>query len=372
MYPGRPAQTRRRRTAQTEHVACQPRLIGNPHFYEEVDRADASKPLVILDELHKFGDWKSYLKGIYDRDAERFKFVVSGSGRLDAYQKGGDSLAGRYFLFYLWPLTLAELANRRREHDAFWQDPLAIPEEHRSDAATWEALGRLSGFPDPFTNGTERYYRICSRNYRHQLLREELRDLAEIRKFTHADLLYALLPERVGNPVSMHNLANDVQVSSDTVKSWLAWFDQLFLSFRITPWSQRIPRAIRKEKKLYLYDFGSIESAGARLENRVAIELWRTVHRSNDLGLGEYSLHFLRNKQGEEVDFLLCDRNRPRLLIEVKLSETRPEPSLRKFQRMLQIPAVQLVDKEGVCRILSNETQQIMVVSASRYLSALP
>lgn len=170
----------------------------------------------------------------------------------------------------------------------------------------------------------------------------------------------------------MHNLAGDIQVSSDTIKSWLAWFDQLFLSFRISPWSQKIPRAISKEKKLYLYDYGSIESEGARLENRVAVELWRAVHNWNDLGMGEYSLHYLRNKQGEEVDFLICDKNRPKLLIEVKTSEISPDTGLRKFQAILQIPAVQLVEKKGICRILSNDAQKIMIVSAPRYLSILP
>jgi uncharacterized protein len=347
-------------------------LTDRPHFYEEIDRKDSSKPVVVLDELHKYGDWKNYLKGIYDRDSHQFKFVVSGSGRLEAFQKGGDSLAGRYFLFHLWPLTLGELANRKTDFDAFWANPLEIPEEHSGDRETWQTLDRLSGFPDPFTRGTERFYRIWSRNYRSQLLREELRDLAEIRKFTSADLLYSLLPGRVGSPLSMQNLAGDIQVSFDTVKNWLAWFDQLFLSFRISPWSQKIPRAISKEKKLYLFDYGSIESQGAKLENQVAVELWRAVHGWNDMGLGEYSLHFLRNKQREEVDFLICDRNRPKLLIEVKTGETSPDGGLRKFQALLQIPAVQLVEKEGICRIVSNDAQKIMVVSASRYLSTLP
>ena len=348
------------------------RLIGNPHFYEEIDRVDASKPVVVLDELHKYGDWKNYLKGIYDRDSGHFKFIVSGSGRLDAYRKGGDSLAGRYFLFYLWPFTLGELADRRKKPEDFWQNPLDVPEEHGEDWDIWKTLDRLSGFPDPFTEGTQRYYRIWSRNYRNQLLRDELRDLVEIRKFTSADLLYALLPERIGSPLSMNNLAGDIQVSPDTVKNWLAWFDRLFLSFRISPWSQRIPRAIRKEKKLYLYDYGSIESEGARLENRVAVELLRAEQTWNDLGMGDYTLHFLRNKQGEEVDFLICDRNRPRLLIEVKTGETKPDAGLRKFQTILQIPAVQLVEKKGVCRLLSNDAHKIMVVSAPRYLSTLP
>ena len=68
-------------------------LIENPYFYEEVNRKDESIPLIIFDELHKYPHWKNYLKGIYDRDHDRYHFLISGSGRLDLYQKGGDSLA---------------------------------------------------------------------------------------------------------------------------------------------------------------------------------------------------------------------------------------------------------------------------------------
>ena len=73
------------------------RLIEQPFFFEALERRDHSKPIVVFDEIHKYRDWKNYLKGVYDRFKEEFSFLVSGSGRLDIYQKGGDSLAGRYY-----------------------------------------------------------------------------------------------------------------------------------------------------------------------------------------------------------------------------------------------------------------------------------
>jgi predicted AAA+ superfamily ATPase len=88
------------------------RLIENPTFFEAVERKDPSTPLVVFDEIHKYKDWKNYLKGVYDQFHGSYQFLVSGSGRLDIYQKGGDSLAGRYFLFHLWPFTVAELGRR--------------------------------------------------------------------------------------------------------------------------------------------------------------------------------------------------------------------------------------------------------------------
>jgi predicted AAA+ superfamily ATPase len=102
------------------------RLIENPFFFEELTRKDPSRPLIIFDEIHKHRDWKNWLKGIYDEFLLQYQFLVSGSGRLDIYQKGGDSLAGRYFQFHLWPFTIAELGNARKEIEVFLRDPLGV------------------------------------------------------------------------------------------------------------------------------------------------------------------------------------------------------------------------------------------------------
>ena len=97
-----------------------------------------------------------------------------------------------------------------------------------------------------------------------------------------------------------------------------------------------------------------------------------TLSATWDLGLGDFSLHFVRNREKEEVDFLIANQEKPFLLIEVKQSETSPSKSLIKFQKMLNVPAVQLVDKTGICKILSNGDQKLMVISADHWLSLLP
>jgi len=67
---------------------------------------DRAKELVILDELHKMKNWKSWLKGIYDTEGIPPSIIVTGSARLDTYRKVGDSMAGRFFPFRLHPLYL--------------------------------------------------------------------------------------------------------------------------------------------------------------------------------------------------------------------------------------------------------------------------
>jgi uncharacterized protein len=88
-------------------------LIRDPtSFFDERVRDTASaheRPRIVLDEIHKYPRWKRFLKGLYDAQRDRLAILVTGSGRLDLYQRGGDSLFGRYDLYRLSPFTAGEL-----------------------------------------------------------------------------------------------------------------------------------------------------------------------------------------------------------------------------------------------------------------------
>ena len=71
-----------------DDLTDQKMLAQDPYFYEKRDREPKRVFLVIFDEIHKYRRWKSYLKGIFDREASDYSFIVTGSG-------GGDSLMGR-------------------------------------------------------------------------------------------------------------------------------------------------------------------------------------------------------------------------------------------------------------------------------------
>jgi uncharacterized protein len=348
------------------------KLIENPNFYEEMDLKDDSVPLLVLDELHKYADWKNTIKSIYDRDKERYKIIVSGSGRLDLYQKGGDSLAGRYFLLYLWPFTLAELCRKNRQFNDFIANPAAISRCPENAGTIWKRLTRFSGFPDPYINENEQYYKVWSNTYKKQLLREDIRNVSSFQKFDNVEILFSLLPSKIGSPLSMANLARDIHVSFDTVKKWIGLFENLFLIFRISPWHNKIPKAITKEKKLYLFDYAALDNIASKFENMVALELLRAVSNWRDSGYGEFTLHYVRNRAKQEVDFLIALKNQPLLLIETKLSDTSISKALLKFQNLLNVPAVQLVNKSGVLRFVSNGHQKILLISADHWLALLP
>jgi hypothetical protein len=353
-----------------EHRA---RLVEDPSFFTTLRRRDSSKPLVIFDEIHKYRDWKNYLKGVYDQWSGEYRFLVTGSGRLDLYKKGGDSLAGRYLLFHLWPFTLGELGGIQREMADFRSDPLKVSMHRKRELfETWERLETLSGFPEPHLSGRVASWRRWSNGYGQRLIREDIRDLVEIRSVTDMEMLYHLLPSRVGSPLSIPSLSADLKVSYNTVRNWLAIFERFFLTFSLSAWTKRIARAIQKERKLYLFDTPRIKDPAARFENAVAVELWRAVSCWNAMGEGDFTLHFVRNKEKQEVDFLIADDREPFLLVEAKLGDEGPAKSLVSIQRALPVPAVQLVRDADAYRTFRNGPLSVLVAPAWAWLAGLP
>ncbi len=347
------------------------RLLENPAFFEEeADRKKDSLPLIILDEIHKYRDWKNYLKGIYDGYADEFRFLITGSGRLELSRRKGDSLAGRYLHFHLHPFTIGEmfasgigLAENNRL--------LEIPEKTRDAQEAWETMFHVSGFPEPFLKGAKVTYRRWAHTYHSQVIRDDIRDEFAVRQVDAMETLYAMLSRCAGSPFSASNLAQTLKVSHKTVSSWIDIFDRFFLVFRLRPFSKQLSRSLVKEPKIYFYDYCRIPDEGFRFENMVAVELYRATTLWKDFGLGDYELWYMRNKDKQEVDFLVTEGGRPQFMVEAKLTDTAVSPHLIKFQNILNIPAIQLVNKRDTARRIKNGSNTILIVSAANWLPAL-
>ncbi|MDD5672752.1 MAG: ATP-binding protein [Chitinivibrionales bacterium] len=348
-------------------------LLRDPAFFEKLNRIDDSKPLVILDEIHKYHDWKNYLKGVIDGYGHDYMFLITGSGRLESYQRSGDSLAGRYFSFRIWPFTLGELGNNTVSPENFLLHPLSAPLPNNKIASKiWSDLESFSGFPEPFTIGDRLHYSRWTTTYHKQLVYEDLREVLHTTGIDKIALLYSLLPERIGSPLSKNNLAQDLSVSPNTIDSWLGVFEKLFITFSIGPWSRKIQRSIVKEKKLYLFDYAGIQDAGSRFENMVAVELARAISLWNDLGYGAFTLHYLRNKEKKEVDFLIARNNNPVLMLEAKAGATDIPENISLFQGILKVPAVVATGMANIYQKSKNMHGEILLITASDYFANLP
>ncbi len=277
--------------------------------------------LVIFDELHKMKNWKSWIKGIYDTEGIPPALLVTGSARLETYRKGGDSLAGRYFSYRLHPLTVKETC-------------LFLNETPKS---ALDNLVKLGGFPEPYLKNDETFAKRWRRTHVDTIIREDLLDLEKVRDIKSLEILIDLLRARVGSPTSYISLANDLQVSIHTVKHWLQILENLFVVFPVRPYHKSIARSLLKEAKYYLYDSGAVDGdLSAKLENVVALALLRESHLLEDTSGSNVSLHYLRDKEKNEVDFLTLIDGKPSLMIEVKVSDDNFSKSLYRFYSFLK------------------------------------
>ena len=96
--------------------------------------------LIVFDELHKYRQWKNFLKGFFDTYHDQVKIIVTGSSKLDIYRTGGDSLMGRYFPYRIHPLSVAEYL-RTTTHE----DEIILP--HSISSSSFNALFEFGGFP---------------------------------------------------------------------------------------------------------------------------------------------------------------------------------------------------------------------------------
>ena len=333
------------------------------------------RPLVVFDEIHKAKGWKGTLKGLYDTLEAPCDILVTGSARLDVYRRGGESLLGRYLRFRLHPLSLGELERRRPPAPADLERALAGAADRPSPASrrTLDQLFEYGGFPEPFLRHSPRFARLWRRGRAEKIVREDLRDLSRIPELSQVEMLMALLPERAASRLSRQSLREDLEVAHDTVTRWLSYLEQLYYIFELKPFARSIPRSLKKEGKLYLWDWSEVEAPGPRFENLIASHLLKAADYWSDTGEGAFELHYLRNKQGAEVDFLLTRDRKPWLALECKLSEEALSPAFAAFLPHLGWPAfAQIVMKPGVFRRASIEGHNGLVASADRLLLSCP
>ena len=305
--------------------------------------------LLIFDELHKMKGWKNYLKGVYDTKPAQMMILVTGSARLEAFRQTGDSLAGRFFRQRLLPFSPAELI-------------------HMGETFSIDEFLERGGFPEPFTAENHVDADRWRMQYVDGLIRTDILDFERIVDFRAMQMVLDVLRSRVCSPVSYTSIAEDLQVAPNTVKKYIQILESLYIVFRVTPFSRNIARSILKEPKIYFFDTGLVRgNEGVKFENMVALCLLKHVYAQVDLLGQPFALHYMRTKDGAEVDFCLVRDNQPELMIEAKRSDSVPGKSLLNFYKRYGIPGIQVVlhlKKE-------KEDREIEIRRAEDYLCSL-
>lgn len=345
-------------------------FMENPHFfYETIKKQKIKNPWICFDEIHKSTNWKNLLKAHFDHYEKDIHTIVTGSARLDLFRRSGDSLVGRYFLFHLYPFSLAEL-NKRPIMKEVNLNALSFIES-RLDSNIKDSKKKLqdlleySGFPEPYLKASKPFHKIWQTNYIEKLIYEDIRDISQIKNLDGVSLLVNLLPDTVGNPLSINSLKEDLELNHETVKTYIKYLNLLYLTFQLKPYSKKQRYSIKKEQKLYFHDWTRIKNPAFRFENFIACELLSLINLWTDAGLTNAELYYLRKKNKCESDFLIVKDNKPWLIIETKLASTDIESHHYRFSEALgNIPLVQIVLEGDHIIKKSNNS---FVISAHRF-----
>lgn len=283
--------------------------------------------LLIFDEIHKMRDWKMFLKGVYDTRRQDQALLVTGSARMETFRQSGESLAGRYFHYRFFPISVREMMGKLEPGEAV------------------SMLNRFGGFPEPFLSGSEDDAARWRKQYYTDLIREDILDFTRVHEIRSMRLLVELLREKVGSPLSYNSLAADLQIAPNTVRRYVDILESLYVIFLVRPYHRNVARAILKEPKAYFYDSGFVKGdEGIRLENTCAVSLMKHVAYLQDAKGENISLHYLRTKDGREIDFATSQNDSISQLIEVKLSDDAPSRNLYYFKKIFpDATACQLV-----------------------------
>ncbi len=338
---------------------------------QELDREAL---LWVFDEIHKYKLWRNWLKGIYDQNHDQHQILVTGSAKLDVYRRGGDSLQGRYYFHRLHPFTLSEYLQI---------DPLLESQEtiQLKDfvfrAGSQEALTDLltfGAFPEPLFSASVNESRRWQLSYNERLVREDISDLERVYELDKIELLLEHLPKTVGSPLSINSLREDLEVNHQTVSNWLEIFERTYASFRISPFGAPTIKAVKKEQKLYLWNYTAVEDLSLRFENLVALHLLRLTHYMTDCKGIKTELKFFRDDRKREVDFIVLQKSKPWIAVEVKLSAQPLDSNLKYFLERVKTPYAFQIHLQGT---LDKELPSIngcrpLILPAAKFLANLP
>ena len=327
-------------------------------------RADSK--LLIFDEIHKYKQWKNYLKGEYDKYKNRFKMLITGSARMDIYMRGGDSLQGRYYHYVLHPLSVNEIIGKEPHWELFGE--LNFSSKTKEASETFSDLFHFGGFPEMFVKQSDKELRRWHNDRLDRLVKEDIRDVESLRDLSAIQVLVDLLPGKVGSIFSINSLCEDLRVTHKTISLWVDVLEKFYYGFRIYPFQYSKIKSLRKEPKLFLWDWSQVSDESPRFENMVASHLLKFCDYLRNSEGYKASLHYIRDIEKREVDFLVAIDEKPWFCVEAKLSGKDVTPALKYFTAKMKIPySYQVTKEEKVDNIIDN----IRVISASKFLTGL-
>jgi predicted AAA+ superfamily ATPase len=286
----------------------------------------ASGDCVFIDEFQYVRNISKIFKAVFDSRKD-IKIICSGSSSLEIHRHLKESLAGRRFLYRIYPLEYGEFKS-------------GCP------SLGWEDYLRFGGMPGLIqADSEERKQQILNELVGSYVLKDIKALIKEenIRAFNH--LLY-LLAQNQGSTISVHSLSAEVGLSPKAVNRYLDILEQTYVNYRVYSYSRNLGNELKKSSKTYLYDLGvrnallkDFSAIDSRPDKGLILESFVFLKLQSGLK-PNMEIKFWRTKDGGEVDFILLKDRKP-IPIEVKskLAGAQIPAGLKRF--LNRYPAVE-------------------------------
>lgn len=288
----------------------------------------------IIDEVQRAPDLLLAIKESVDRDARPGRFLLTGSANLMTLPRVADSLAGRMETIRLMPLAQSEILERPKP--AF----LATLFSGKAPSAGPLKLGRdlielvlAGGYPEALGRKSWARRQDWYTHYVEAVVGRDVRDIANIDQLDRMPRLLRALAEHSGQLINHAGVGASLDLNHVTTQKYTGVFEQLFLVRTLPPWHSNALKRLTKKPKLHFLDSGLLAALrgltpervvsdrakfGAVLETFVFAEVLKLAGWSDE----RFSLSHFRDKETNEVDIVLEDRDGRIAGLEVKASAT--------------------------------------------------
>lgn len=284
----------------------------------------------VIDEIQRAPDLLLAIKKTVDEDRRPGRFLLTGSANLMALPGVADSLAGRMETLVLLPLAQCEIASAPGASSA-WLDALFVGEMLVPAASVvGDALVEIvsqGGYPEALTRTDSRRRKTWARQYIDSLIQRDIKDIASIDKLDHIPRLLKALAQTAGQLCNYSQIGGQVGIDHKTASKYIAVFEQMYLMQRLPVWSGNRLSRLLKTPKLQFLDSGLLSVLidfsdsmrqrklfGQLLESFVFAELRKQATWAE----GEYGIFYYRDKDQNEVDFVIENASGEIIGVEVK------------------------------------------------------
>jgi predicted AAA+ superfamily ATPase len=299
-----------------------------------------SKAYIFLDEIQHLSSIGSVVK--YLRDHFDVKFVLTGSSSYYLKNLFPESMAGRKFIFEIYPLTFSEFLVFKGVSQ---KRLLSFSEKAASKnnilynklIPFYQEYLEYGGFPKVvLQQGPERKKAMLSEIFT-SYYENDIKSLADFKDITKLRDLILLLIPRVGSRIEVSKLAVSLGVSRETVYSYLSFLEKTYFISLISKFSSSIDRRAAGTQKLFLCDVGMVNNLGKASGGQL---FEQGVFQNLNLS---HTINFYNKDGGGEIDFIVDEK----IALEVKTSTSKRDiDHLKRRSQSLNLPGAYIISKE--------------------------